>query len=185
MEQTAGGPNTINYVNQYHNGWGTYGTTQMSYFFQKLNVGAETVVQDDWYKLALQWTDDQVTYYYNDVWAHYYKAADSTNKQATLVKNPNLSQTGAVSSNGNTDKQSVNTSSTKDPNFSTSYREYGYTDTLLAVPQAPMNVFLSTEIGSGWGTVPTQENALNHLPVWVEADYIAYYVPEGSSEAAN
>ena len=175
MEQTAGSPRVINYVNQYHNSWGTYGTTYMSYFYQQLNVnGADTVMQDNWYKLALQWTDDQVTYYYNDVWAHYYKATDSNNKQASLTKNNNLqSQAGAVSNNGNTDKQSVNTSG-----FNTSYRDHGYTDTLLAVPQAPMNVFLSTEIGSGWGSVPTQKNALNHLPVWVEADYIAYYVPD-------
>ena len=176
MEQTAGDPKTINYVNQYH---------QMSYFYQQLNVGADTVVHD-WYKLALQWTDDQVTYYYNDVWAHYYKATDNNNKQATLTKNSNLeNETGAVSNNGNT-KQSVNTSTTEDPNFSTSYREYGYdATTLLAVPQAPMNVFLSTEIGPGWGIVPNGDLTLPHLPIWVEADYIAYYVPEGSSEAAN
>ena len=181
MEQTAGSPRVINYVNQYHNSWGTYGTTYMSYFYQQLNVnGADTVMQDKWYKLALQWTDDQVTYYYNDVWAHYYRATDNNNKQATLTKNNNLqSQADAESINGNSNT-SVNTSG-----FTTKYREYGYTDTLLAVPQAPMNVFLSTEIGSGWGSVPTQENALNHLPVWVEADYIAYYVPEGSAEAAN
>ena len=183
MEQTAGSPRprVINYVNQYHNGWGTYGTTHMSYFYQQLNVnGADTVMQDKWYKLALQWTDDQVTYYYNDVWAHYYKATDNNNKQATLVKNSNLgNEADAISNNGNPNKPSINTSGSE---FNTSYRDHGYADTLLAVPQAPMNVFLSTEIGSGWGSVPTQENALNHLPVWVEADYIAYYVP---AEAAN
>ena len=182
MEQTAGSPRVINYVNQYHNGWGTYGTTYMSYFYQQLNVnGADTVMQDNWYKLALQWTDDQVTYYYNDVWAHYYRATNN-NKQASLTKNDNLrNQTGAVSNDGNPNRPSVNTSG-----FTTKYTDHGYNaDTLLAVPQAPMNVFLSTEIGSGWGSVPTQENALNHLPVWVEADYIAYYVPEGSAGASN
>ena len=182
MEQTAGSPLVINYVNQYHNGWGTYGTTYMSYFYQQLNVnGADTVMQDNWYKLALQWTDDQVTYYYNDVWAHYYRATNN-NKQASLTKNGNLrNQTGAVSNDGNPNRPSVNTSG-----FTTSYTDHGYNaDTLLAVPQAPMNVFLSTEIGNGWGSVPTQENALNHLPVWVEADYIAYYVPESSSGASN
>ena len=181
MEQTAGSPRVINYVNQYHNGWGTYGTTHMSYFYQQLNVnGADTVMQDKWYKLALQWTDDQVTYYYNDVWAHYYRATDNNNKQATLTKNNNLqSQADAVSNNGSPNRASINTSG---PEFNTSYRDHGYTDTLLAVPQAPMNVFLSTEIGPGWGSTPNGDLTLPHLPVWVEADYIAYYVP---AEAAN
>ncbi len=184
MEQTAGKPRIINYVNQYHNGWGTYGTTHMSYFYQQLNVnGADTVMQDKWYKLALQWTDDQVTYYYNDVWAHYYRATDNNNKQATLTKNDNLQrQADAISNNGNPNRPSINTSG---PEFNTSYRDHGYIDTLLAVPTAPMNVFLSTEIGPGWGSTPNGDLTLPHLPVWVEADYIAYYVPEGSSEAAN
>ena len=177
MEQTVGAPRVINYVNQYHNGWSnTYGTTYMSRFYQILTVsGDDTVMQDNWYSLALQWTDDQVTYYYNKDWVHYFRA-NNDNTQASLVKNNSLS--GASTANGN-DNQNVNTSG-----WSTTYNQYGYNGRLTVVPLAPMNVFLSTEIGPGWGSVPAA-NSINYLPVWVEADYIAYYVPEGSSEASN
>lgn len=177
MEQTVGAPRVINYVNQYHNGWSdTYGTTYMSMFYQKLTVsGDDTVMQDNWYSLALQWTDDQVTYYYNKDWVHYFRA-NNDNTQASLVKNNSLS--GASTANGN-DNQNVNTSG-----WSTTYNQYGYNGRLTVVPLAPMNVFLSTEIGPGWGSVPAA-NSINYLPVWVEADYIAYYVPESSAEASN
>ena len=177
MEQTVGAPRVINYVNQYHNGWSnTYGSTYMSRFYQILTVsGDDTVMQDNWYSLALQWTDDQVTYYYNKDWVHYFRA-NNDNTQASLVKNNSLS--GASTVNGNKN-QNVNTSG-----WSTTYNQYGYNGRLTVVPLAPMNVFLSTEIGPGWGNVPAA-NSINYLPVWVEADYIAYYVPEGSSEAAN
>ena len=177
MEQTVGAPRIINYVNQYHNGWSnTYGTTYMSRFYQILTVsGDDTVMQDNWYSLALQWTDDQVTYYYNKDWVHYFRA-NNDNTQASLVKNNSLS--GASTANGN-NNQNVNTSG-----WSTTYNQYGYNGRLTVVPLAPMNVFLSTEIGPGWGSVPAA-NSINYLPVWVEADYIAYYVPEGSAEASN
>ena len=177
MEQTVGAPRVINYVNQYHNGWSdTYGTTYMSMFYQKLTVsGDDTVMQDNWYSLALQWTDDQVTYYYNKDWVHYFRA-NNDNTQASLVKNNSLS--GASTANGN-NNQNVNTSG-----WSTAYNQYGYNGRLTVVPLAPMNVFLSTEIGPGWGSVPAA-NSINYLPVWVEADYIAYYVPESSAEASN
>lgn len=177
MEQTVGAPRVINYVNQYHNGWSdTYGTTYMSMFYQILTVsGDNTVMQDNWYSLALQWTDDQVTYYYNKDWVHYFRA-NNDNTQASLVKNNSLS--GASTANGN-NNQNVNTSG-----WSTTYNQYGYNGRLTVVPLAPMNVFLSTEIGPGWGSVPAA-NSINYLPVWVEADYIAYYVPESSAEASN
>ena len=177
MEQTVGAPRVINYVNQYHNGWSnTYGTTYMSRFYQILTVsGDDTVMQDNWYSLALQWTDDQVTYYYNKDWVHYFRA-NNDNTQASLVKNNSLS--GASTANGN-NNQNVNTSG-----WSTTYDQYGYNGRLTVVPLAPMNVFLSTEIGPGWGSVPAA-NSINYLPVWVEADYIAYYVPESSAEASN
>ena len=177
MEQTVGAPMVINYVNQYHNGWNdTYGATYMSRFYQKLTVsGDNTVMQDNWYSLALQWTDDQVTYYYNKDWVHYFRA-NNDNTQASLVKNNSLS--GASTANGNAN-QNVNTSG-----WSTTYNQYGYNGRLTVVPLAPMNVFLSTEIGPGWGDVPAA-NSINYLPVWVEADYIAYYVPESSAEASN
>ena len=177
MEQTVGAPRVINYVNQYHNGWSnTYGATYMSRFYQILTVsGDNTVMQDNWYSLALQWTDDQVTYYYNKDWVHYFRA-NNDNTQASLVKNNSLS--GASTANGN-NNQNVNTSG-----WSTTYNQYGYNGRLTVVPLAPMNVFLSTEIGPGWGDVPAA-NSINYLPVWVEADYIAYYVPEGSSGASN
>ena len=170
MEQTVGAPRVINYVNQYHNGWSdTYGTTYMSMFYQILTVsGDDTVMQDNWYSLALQWTDDQVTYYYNKDWVHYFRA-NNDNTQASLVKNNSLS--GASTVNGNKN-QNVNTSG-----WSTTYNQYGYNGRLTVVPLAPMNVFLSTEIGPGWGDVPAA-NSINYLPVWVEADYIAYYVPD-------
>ena len=177
MEQTVGAPRVINYVNQYHNGWSnTYGSTYMSRFYQILTVsGDDTVMQDNWYSLALQWTDDQVTYYYNKDWVHYFRA-NNDNTQASLVKNNSLSGASTVNGNNN---QNVNTSG-----WSTTYNQYGYNGRLTVVPLAPMNVFLSTEIGPGWGNVPAA-NSINYLPVWVEADYIAYYVPEGSSEASN
>ena len=177
MEQTVGAPRVINYVNQYHNGWSdTYGTTYMSMFYQILTVsGDNTVMQDNWYSLALQWTDDQVTYYYNKDWVHYFRA-NNDNTQASLVKNNSLS--GASTANGN-NNQNVNTSG-----WSTTYNQYGYNGRLTVVPLAPMNVFLSTEIGPGWGSVPAA-NSINYLPVWVEVDYIAYYVPESSAEASN
>ena len=177
MEQTVGAPRVINYVNQYHNGWSnTYGTTYMSRFYQILTVsGDDTVMQDNWYSLALQWTDDQVTYYYNKDWVHYFRA-NNDNTQASLVKNNSLSGASTVNGNNN---QNVNTSG-----WSTTYNQYGYNGRLTVVPLAPMNVFLSTEIGPGWGSVPAA-NSINYLPLWVEADYIAYYVPESSAEASN
>ena len=171
MEQTAGLPQVINQVNQYHNGWGTYGSTYMSYFYNKVNVDSGSDVQDNWYALALQWTDTQVTYYYNKNWMYYFRANDN-NTQASRTLNSSLNGISVANGNGN---QSVNTSG-----MATSYTEYGYNKTLKAVPSAPMNVFLSTEIGPGWGGNPTAAET-DYLPVWVEADYIAYYVPEGSN----
>lgn len=181
MEQTAGQPTIINYVNQYHNGWGAppsgYGDVHMGNFYMKLTVGGrdsspETIVQDNWWKLGLRWTDNQVTYYYGDnkgyAWVHYYTAAEG-NKQATLTTNTIKTYVNATqASQGST---TVDTS-----NWTTTYSAHGYVDTLTAVPMAPMNVFLSTEIGNGWNGTPT-EDEIRHLPIWVEADYIAYYVP--------
>ena len=183
MEQTVGEANIINYVNQYHNGWGTYGDPQgvTSTFHTKLNVTAgEEAVQNNWYTLALQWTADQVTYYYNNIWAHYYKS-DSENKIATFTKNSNLSSAGF------TLEGSWNTGSTFNAgNRATQCTDWGYDGYLKAVPTCPVNVFLSTEIGGGWGAgTEGLSDKLGSLPVWVEADYIAYYVPEESAEAAN
>ena len=182
MEQTVGEANIINYVNQYHNGWGIYGKPQgvTSTFHTKLKVTAgEEAVQNNWYTLALQWTADQVTYYYNNIWAHYYKS-DSENKIATFTKNSNLSSAGFTLEGGNTG-DTFNASER-----ATQCTDWGYNGHLKAVPTCPVNVFLSTEIGGGWGggsgSLPEK---LETLPVWVEADYIAYYVPEGSAEAAN
>ena len=180
MEQTVGEANIINYVNQYHNGWGTYGEPHgvTSTFHTKLRVTAgEEAVQNNWYTLALRWTADQVTYYYNNIWAHYYKS-DSENKIATFTKNSNLSSAGF------TLEGSWNTGSTFNAgNRATQCTDWGYDGYLKAVPTCPVNVFLSTEIGGGWGggsgSLPEK---LETLPVWVEADYIAYYVP---AEAAN
>lgn len=181
MEQTAGHPTVINYVNQYHNGWGAppsgYGDVHMTNFYMKLTVGGrdsspETIVQDDWCKLGLRWTDNQVTYYYGDkndyAWAHYYTATEG-NKQATLTTNTIKTYVNATQA-----AQGSNTVNTS--NWTTAYREHGYQDTLTAVPMAPMNVFLSTEIGNGWDGTPTKDE-IRHLPIRVEADYIAYYVP--------
>ena len=184
MEQTAGIPRTINYVNQYHNGWGdTYGgggTT--STYYTKLTINenlGDTFMQDNWYKLALQWTEDQVTYYYNDVWAHYYKRNEA-NTQATFYMNTIADLTNATQQGQGDWRHGATYTARK-----SSYSDWGYNgQNLKAVPTAPMNVFLSTEIGGGWGGTPVADE-IPHLPVWVEADYIAYYVPEGSSEAAN
>ena len=184
MEQTAGIPRTINYVNQYHNGWdNTYGgggTTGT--YYTKLTVNenlGDTFMQDNWYKLALQWTEDQVTYYYNDVWAHYYERNED-NTQATFHMNTIAGLTNATQQGqGDWRDGAIYTAR------ASSYSDWDYNgQNLKAVPTAPMNVFLSTEIGPGWGGTP-QQSEIPHLPVWVEADYIAYYVPEGSSEASN
>ena len=185
MEETAGDPRTINYVNQYHNGWdNTYGgggTTSTYYTKLKINENlGDTFMQDNWYKLALQWTEDQVTYYYNDVWAHYYERNEA-NTQATFHMNTIADLTNATQQGqGEWTDGAIYTAR------ASSYRDWGYNgQNLKAVPTAPMNVFLSTEIGPGWGSVPNGDMTLPHLPIWVEADYIACYVPEGSSEAAN
>ena len=183
MEQTVGEANIINYVNQYHNGWGTYGKPQgvTGTFHTKLRVTAgEEAVQNNWYTLALQWTADQVTYYYNNIWAHYYKS-DSENKIATFTRNSNLSSAGFTLEGG------WNTGSTYNASErATQCTDWGYNGHLKAVPTCPVNVFLSTEIGGGWGNgSDSLPGKLGDLPVWVEADYIAYYVPEGSAEAAN
>ena len=184
MEQTVGEAHIINYVNQYHNGWGTYGDPQgvTSTFHTKLRVTAgEEAVQNNWYTLALRWTADQVTYYYNDIWAHYYKSNED-NTIATFTRNSNLSSAGFTLEGG------WNTGSTYNASErATQCTDWGYNGHLKAVPTCPVNVFLSTEIGGGWGggsgSLPEK---LGTLPVWVEADYIAYYVPaEGSAEAAN
>ena len=173
MEQTVGEANIINYVNQYHNGWGTYGEPQgiTSTFHTKLKVTAgEEAVQNNWYTLALQWTADQVTYYYNNIWAHYYKS-DSENKIATFTKNSNLSSAGFTLEGGG-DPYNASLRATQ-------CTDWGYDGHLKAVPTCPVNVFLSTEIGGGWGGGSgSLSEKLETLPVWVEADYIAYYVPD-------
>ena len=183
MEQTVGEAHIINYVNQYHNGWGTYGDPQgvTGTFHTKLRVTAgEEAVQNNWYTLALQWTADQVTYYYNNIWAHYYKS-DSENKIATFTRNSNLSSAGFTLEGGWNTGRSYNASER-----ATQCTDWGYNGHLKAVPTCPVNVFLSTEIGGGWGNgSDSLPGKLGDLPVWVEADYIAYYVPEGSAEAAN
>lgn len=177
MEQTAGLPRVINYVNQYHNGWGTYGKIKMSYYYTKLTVGGANNgqnddIQNNWWKLALRWTNDKVVYYYNDEWAHYVKKTNDANTTAEFTTNSIRFGTQATQATQN-DLKKVDTSH---EDFKTSYSKYGYNGHMLAIPNAPMNVFLSTEIGNGWGGTPSS-NEISKLPIWTEAEYIAYYVP--------
>lgn len=177
MEQTAGNPKVINYVNQYHNGWGKFGATHMTNFYVKLTAGGrdnspETDIERDWWKLSLRWTPNQVIYYYNDVWAHYY-TANEVNTQASLVTN-------TIKTHVNATQALQGSNSVDTSQWQTTYTEYGYSGILKAVPSAPVNVFLSTEIGPGWGGTPTASE-ISRLPVWTEADYIAYYVPADQS----
>ena len=113
-----------------------------------------------------------MTYYYNNIWAHYYKS-DSENKIATFTKNSNLSSAGFTLEGGG-DPYNASLRATQ-------CTDWGYDGHLKAVPTCPVNVFLSTEIGPGWGDGSGSSSLpgkLETLPVWVEADYIAYYVPD-------
>lgn len=164
-------------VIHWHNGWGSYGGNPGSSW---IGYNVPQNYEEEWWTLGLYWDEEKVVYNYNG--KMFLKMTRNEDNSAVSFNISNGAWSKQSTGNRNFSGNTTNYSKNINPQMPSSSTPISYnSNRLKAIMDVPMNIFVSTELASGgWGG--TFNRNWNALPLWLECDYVAYYLPNVAIE---
>ncbi len=172
---------TVACVTHWHNGEGKYGEFPGSAYVE---YDAPEDYENEWWTLGIYWDETKVIYYNNGE-----KFRETTaNDDNTGVIVQNHKSTPASWEAGRDGDRITNVATSYGVNTNIAPQlpsgidpiPYG-SDSLKGIMDVPQDIHISTEISNnpnGWGG--DFADGHDKLPTWLEVDYVAYYLPDGT-----